>query len=43
MTTMHERKEARGGNSASVLRPGSERARHRGRGTSEGECGVGVL
>jgi hypothetical protein len=43
MTTVHEREEACGGNGASVLRPGSERARERGRGASEGECGIGVL
>jgi hypothetical protein len=38
MTTVHEHEEARGGNGALVLRPGLERTRERGRGTSEGEC-----
>jgi hypothetical protein len=43
MTTEHEHEEACSGNGASVLHPSSERARERGRGVSEGECGVGVL
>jgi hypothetical protein len=38
--TTHEHEEAHGGNGASVLCPGSERARERGQGASEGECGV---
>jgi hypothetical protein len=34
---------ARGSDGTSVLCPGSERARERGRDASEGECGIGVL
>jgi hypothetical protein len=41
---MHECEEVCGGNGASVLRPGlGESERERGRGGSEGECGVVVL
>jgi hypothetical protein len=40
---VHESEEACDSNGALVLCPGSERARERGRGASEGECGVGVL
>jgi hypothetical protein len=43
MMTAHEREGACGGDGASVLRPSLERARERGRGVSEGECGIGVL
>jgi hypothetical protein len=39
----HEHEGALGGDGASVLCPGLERARERGRDASEGECGIRVL
>jgi hypothetical protein len=43
MTTAREHEEARGGDGASVLCPGSERVRERGRGVSEGGGSVVAL